>query len=638
MCGIAGYINKKSERDANLQIIKKMTDAIEHRGPDAEGRWVDKNIAIGHRRLAIIDLDETSNQPMLSHDGKFVLSYNGEIYNYIELKKELQSMGATFVTNSDTEVIIEAYRYYGVECLNKFNGMWAFSLYDIEKECLIFSRDRFGIKPLYILNREDVFAFGSEVKAILAAFPEENIADVNSIYRYISGSINENVDKRSFYQNINIFPAANYMIYNLKTHSCEFKYYWELDEKKFYKKWIKGKNPYQVFVNLFEDAIALRLRADVEVGACLSGGLDSSAIVGCASYKYGKQIHTFSSIYKDKECNEEEYIKLVNKKWDTIEHYIYPDEYEDNFTEHLKKITYYHDGPTQGASLYSQYMVMRGIHEHVKVVLDGQGADELFAGYIPYYSYYLDDLLHKRGFHNRLKAIKILTMVNKEWPEIIGAVSTDVIVKLVGINNSFIFQNKARIADEQKRRTQVLFTNSFLKMIDDKYQSVNYNCSSRLNSKLCEDVLSRSIPSLLHNEDSNSMAFSIESRVPFLDYRIVEFAIALDGKFKIKNCWTKWIIRKSCKKYLPKEVRKRKNKMGFPAPFSRWLKEGNNREEIREVIFSFANRNIVPEETIKNLYNSHISGESDVSAVLFKYYNMELWLRTCNDLKIGEVS
>lgn len=224
--------------------------------------------------------------------------------------------------------------------------------------------------------------------------------------------------------------------------------------------------------------------------------------------------------------------------------------------------------------------------------------------------------------------------MNKEWPDIIGAVSTDVIADLVGINNSFKFENKERMKSEQMRRSQRMFTSDFCGKVNDYYQPVTWKCSSKLNTRLCEDTLNRSIPALLHNEDSNSMTFSIESRVPFLDYRIVEFAIALDGKYKIRNAWTKWIIRKSCRQYLPEKVAKRKNKMGFPAPFSRWLREGKSKDEIRKVIYAFADRNIVPRETIDSLYMSHINGDCDVSAILFKFYNMELWLRTCNDFKI----
>jgi len=629
MCGIAGYIDKSGKYKVEKDIVKKMTDKLVHRGPDAEGQWIDSKVALGHRRLSIIDLEAKSNQPMISHDGKYIITFNGEIYNYIEIKEQLLKRGVFFQTESDTEVIIEAYRMYGLDCMNQFNGMWAFVLYDIEEQKIIISRDRFGIKPLYTVDNSDVLIFASEIKAIIAAFPEENVINETCVYRYLSGSVNEDSDDKCFYRNVKIFPPAHYMVYDIKNHTKKYTKYWKVDEQLFRGKWIKGKNPIKTFKKLFESAVELRLRADVEVGACLSGGLDSSAIVGCASKKFEKKMHTFSSIYADRECNEEFYIHKVNEKWETIPHYIKPDDYEKNFTKYIENLTYHHDQPTGGASLYSQYMVMRGVQGNVKVVLDGQGADELFAGYIPYYSYYISDLMDRHTFLSKCKAIKMLTIVKKEWPDVIGAVSTDTIVSLVGLKNSFLFQNKNKINALKVKRSVQLFTDDFMSKVNDDYQKKEIQCSSRLNTRLCNDVLNKSIPALLHNEDGNSMAFSIESRVPFLDYRIVEFAIALDGKYKIRNQWTKWIIRKACKEYLPKEIVKRKNKMGFPAPFARWLREGSSKEEIAEVIYQFGSRNIVPKETIDRLYRAHMSKESDYSDMLFKFYSMELWLRTC---------
>lgn len=642
MCGIAGYIDKSHRYRPERELLKKMTDSMIHRGPDAEGQWTDAHVALGHRRLSIIDLDVQSNQPLISHDGKYVIIFNGEIYNYLELKEELIEKGAVFRTKSDTEVIMEAYRVYGVECFDRFNGMWAFALYDREKQKLILSRDRFGIKPLYTVDNGDIFTFASECKAIMAAFPEENVPNDTYIYRYFSYSVNEDADDQCFYKNVKVFSPAHYMVYDLQKHTKEYRLYWNVDEQLFYDKWIRGKNVVRTFKQLFESAVGLRLRADVEVGACLSGGLDSSAIVGCASKKFGRKMHTFSSVYADKDCNEELYIRKVNEKWNTIPHYIRPDDYADHFTSYVENLMYHHDQPAGGASIYSQYMVMKGVQGNVKVVLDGQGADELFAGYIPYYSYYVEDLIHKNSFWAKCRAIKMLVIVKKEWPEDMGCFSTNKIVRLVGLKNRFLFQNEKQVKGLKAKRNTKLFTDEFLHKVHDSYQSREIKCSSALNTKLCNDVLNRSIPSLLHNEDGNSMAFSIESRVPFLDYRIVEFAIALDGKYKIRNQWTKWIIRKACKEYLPKEIVKRKNKMGFPAPFDRWLREGSSKEEIKEMIYAFGDRNIVPKETIDQYYRAHINRETDFSSILFRFYSMELWLRRCVTLKnadqAGELS
>ena len=211
MCGIAGYIDKSGKYKTSHELLKKMTDKMIHRGPDAEGQWIDKRVALGHRRLSIIDLDAKSNQPMFSHDKRFVIIYNGEIYNYVELKEELVKKGACFKTNSDTEVILEAYRMYGTDCFNKFNGMWAFALYDMEEQKVILCRDRFGIKPLYIVDNNNAFIFASEMKAIIEAFPNENIPNEVWISRYIPYSRWEDSDGECFYKNIKGFPRISSM-------------------------------------------------------------------------------------------------------------------------------------------------------------------------------------------------------------------------------------------------------------------------------------------------------------------------------------------------------------------------------------------------------------------------------------------
>lgn len=632
MCGIAGYIDKSGKYKTSHELLKKMTDKMIHRGPDAEGQWIDKRVALGHRRLSIIDLDAKSNQPMFSYDKRFVIIYNGEIYNYVELKEELAKKGACFKTNSDTEVILEAYRVYGTDCFNKFNGMWAFALYDMEEQKVILCRDRFGIKPLYIVDNNNAFIFASEMKAIIEAFPNENIPNEVWISRYIPYSRWEDSDGECFYKNIKGFPRASYMIYDLQKNTSKYVQYWKVDERLFYEKWIHGRNPVKTFKKLFDSAVGLRLRADVEVGACLSGGIDSSSIVGCVYKKYKGRIHTFSSIYKDKDCNEEKYIRKVNKKCRTIPHYIKPDDYEGNFINHLEKLTYYHDQPTMEASLYSGYMVMKGVHGAVKVLLDGQGADELFAGYETYPGTYLYDLLDKNTFLSRLEGIKIISIFRKENPDYLETIGTDAVVNLVGIKNSFLFK---AVKEQDILKNIQIFTDDFLNQVKDQYQVTDIQCSSRLNTRLCNDLVNYVIPQILHNEDGNSMAFSIESRVPFLDYRIVEFALALDAKYKIKNKWSKWIVREACKNYLPRAVRRRRKKMGFPAPFGRWLCEGKSKDEIAEVIYSFGNRNIVPKETIDRLYKAHIDKEGDFSGILFRILSLELWLRMSDNQKVG---
>ncbi len=635
MCGIAGFIYKDAGKSVQRGRLKKMTDAIAHRGPDAEGLFVEKNIALGHRRLSIIDLSDKGNQPMFSHDNRYVIVFNGEIYNYIELKQELQKKGAVFQNQTDTEVIMEAYRYWGANCVKRFNGMWAFCIYDRHKGQLFFSRDRFAIKPLYFVDREDAIIFGSEAKAVIAGFPEENVPDLTMVYRFLWAAP-EDRDETSYYKNIKIFERASCMLYDIQRKKWKKGIYWDVDEEKFRRKWITGKNPVHTFRYLIEDAVKLRLRADVEVGACLSGGLDSSTIVGICNKKYKIRMHTFSSIYADKDCNEKKYIDLVNQYNHTVPHYIYPEPENIDLLAAFQDIIYHHDGPNLGASLYSQYSVMQGVKGNVKIVLDGQGADELFAGYIPYYGYYLSDLLNEGTIRSKIKAVKTLAAIAQEWPEMLDNIQSDAVINAIGA----AFYQKLRNRPGNKGKGPVspegshpLFTEAFLSKVDTHVAYSEKKITGVLNTRLCKDVTRDSIPSLLHNEDGNSMAFSIESRVPFLDYRIVEFGLALNGKYKIHNEWTKWIIRKSCRKYLPKEVANRRNKMGFPAPFARWLKEGRQKEELKELIYAFGERSIVPKKTIDFYYQQHMSGKADRNAILYKFLVLELWLRTCHTEK-----
>lgn len=631
MCGIAGFVYKNMGRKTERERLKRMTDAIAHRGPDAEGLYTEGRVALGHRRLSIIDLSKEGNQPMFSRDRRYVIVFNGEIYNYLELKGELKNMGAVFENQTDTEVIIEAYRYWGRECVKRFNGMWAFCIYDTVKEELFFSRDRFSVKPLYLLDREDVIAFSSEAKAIIAAFPEENEPDYDMVYRFLSG-IPEDRDEISYYKNIKILRGSTCMTYSMQDQKKDYYTYWDVDQKEFKRKWIDGKNPVTTFRGLLEDSIRLRLRADVEVGACLSGGLDSSAIVGICSRKYGVRMHTFSSIYADKDCDEKKYVDCVNRYNDTIPHLIYPELEQASLLEAFSKIIYHHDGPNLGASLYSQYSVMQGVRGNVKVVLDGQGADELFGGYIPYYGYYIADLLNENTLLSKIKAVKTMAVVAQEWPDMLDNIQSDAVIQALGAEFYKDLRKRIRQQGNNNIRQQAkppMFTEEFLGSVDRHIIYTEKNISGILNTRLCKDLIRDGIPSFLHNEDGNSMAFSIESRIPFLDYRIVEFGLALHGKYKLRNEWTKWIVRKSCKKYLPKEVAGRKNKMGFPAPFARWIRECKEKDKMKDLIYAFGSRGIVPSDTVDFYYRQHISKEADYNVMLYKFLVLELWLRTC---------
>lgn len=625
MCGIAGLINKNKE-NVEKSMIKQMTDELIHRGPDGEGQYVWNYIGLGHRRLSIIELSDSGSQPMFSHDKKYIIVFNGEIYNYIELKGKLKSLGAVFQSNSDTEVIIEAYRYWGENCVKYFNGMWAFSILDKEKNRIFASRDRMGVKPFCYLDNEKVFCFASEPKAILKVFQEERQVDKTSVYRFFQRGISC-MDERTYYQNIKqLLPAHNLFI-DLNNFKVSIKRYWKIDSKKAYQKWIKGKNPIKVFKGLFEDAVKVRLRSDAPIGTSLSGGLDSSAIVGVMSKKYNCKVHTFSSVYYDKDCNEKEYIDEVNKYNKTIPHPVFPDK-ETNRVEAYRDISVHHDGPAGSASLFSGYCVYKEAKKSVKVLIDGQGADELFAGYLPY-NERLSDLMEQGGFFNKMKAIRLIAVFKREQPEKMKDISVEVLRWALGKQGSRKYKYEKTQTYMNHRE---LFREEYISDVDTSFKLGEGKVIGNLNKELYKELCFTSLPDILHNVDSNSMNFSIEIRCPFLDYRLIEFAMALDGDYKIRKQWTKWIMRKALKEYLPDKVLYRTNKMGFPAPFGRWLQEHGEQEQVKSLLDALSERKIFKDGVIQEYYRQHMEGEMDRSFILYRFMSFEMWLSALIDL------
>ncbi|MHB8073340.1 asparagine synthase (glutamine-hydrolyzing) [Desulfosporosinus fructosivorans] len=629
MCGIAGYIFKDKSKPAELKRIKQMTDIIKYRGPDDEGHYLYGSVALGHRRLSIIDLSIAGHQPMTSIDGRYTLVFNGEIYNYKELATSLEKEGVVFRSKTDTEVLLEAFRVWGIDCVSRFNGMWAFVIYDNLENKVFISRDRFGIKPLYYLNRSDVFAFGSEIKTILAGFPEERKVNEAFVYYFLpSGALNDGPE--TFFENILEFPPAHSAIYDINEGNLELFRYWDVDVEAFRDKWINDNDPVEVLWDLLNSSVNLHMRADVPVGTCLSGGIDSSTIVGLASRQAQIPMHTFSGLYDDKDCNETQYVDAVNNYLKTIPEPVFP-EPNGNLIDDLTRITWHQDEPSAGPGLYTQYHVMKKAGKEVKVLLDGQGGDELFAGYLPYLSLFMEDLLDSGGLVGKAKTAVLIAEVCRYW----GAnwVSPQVITHMVGDRGLRLIKRlkswRGKTPDTQPE--PAFFHPDFTQRISGK--EISRDLSKKLSGKL-EDTLywhlvKQSIPALLRYEDRNSMAFSIEARVPLLDYRIVEFALGLNSSYKIKGSWTKWILRKSCARVAPPEVAWRRSKMGYPTPFARWIRTGSDKEHITEILFSksFLDRRLVSEETVRFYYDQHMSGKVDRSWLLYRYVTLELWYR-----------
>jgi asparagine synthase (glutamine-hydrolysing) len=355
MCGIAGIIWQDSRRPAASSEVKRMCDILYHRGPDAGSHYCHGPVALGHRRLSILDLSEAGVQPLLSHDQRLAIVFNGEIYNYIELRRELAQGGSVFRTQTDTEVILEAYRRWGPDCVTRFNGMWAFALYDTTNEEVFFSRDRFGIKPLYYLFDTASLVFASEIKAILSVRPDERQPDWGVLARFLPGGIFAD-GQATFFANVRSLLPGHNASYSVRTGQWRTWRYWDVDPERFAATWGTA-DPVGALRELLSSAVGLHMRSDVPVGTCLSGGLDSSTIVCLMSRIRDLPVHTFSGIYADEGCNEKEYVNEINRHCRTIPCPVFPEPAGD-LVEDLKAITWHQDNPTAGPGLYTQFHVM----------------------------------------------------------------------------------------------------------------------------------------------------------------------------------------------------------------------------------------------------------------------------------------
>ena len=551
MCGIAGIFCADLSSNVADNLLWRMINKIIHRGPDAQKVWSAPGIGLAHARLSIIDLDKRSDQPMVDSKTGNVIVFNGEIYNYIELKNELKKYGYIFTTQSDTEVILKAYEHWGIECLNKFNGMWAFVLYDTNKKRIFAARDRFGIKPFtYGLSENGDLIFASEAKAIIANFPEFSRPNMPFLNDFVERDFFA-CYQETFYSGLyNLLPGH----YFVSGHGekPDPKRYWNWTPK------IRSNIPNDLdvieeFGEILQDAIRLRFRSDVPIGSCLSGGLDSTTIVGLATKLFEKKISTFSCIYPDlPQFDESSYIKSAVTKFQTNAHYIVPT--HSNYIQSIYDCIYEQDGPTGGPSLLSQRAVMSLAKQHVKVLLDGQGADEVLGGY---HGYFHSSLLSNFKDSNVPWKISSFLKYRNNARQIkvrCGKVAPFLQIWLQS-------RNSAAFQTHKLEQTQL----HYMQPYPDDY----------LNTLLLEHVFTN-LPNLLHYEDRNSMRFSLETRLPFLDYRLMEFAFSLPHFYKIRGKETKWLLHQISRMVLPKQILERQDKMGFTTPGHLWFQQEEN--------------------------------------------------------------
>lgn len=556
MCGIAGFIDPRLAADDRDPLLQRMLESIAHRGPDARGLQIEGSLALGHNRLSIIDLSVEGNQPM-RRNGLWIV-FNGEIYNYIEIRSELQQAGVAFMTGTDTEVILAAYERYGHACVDRFVGMWSFAIWDESKHELFCSRDRFGIKPFYYIAQGDTFYFGSEYKALYPSPLFSADLNIRQVYRGLQMGWNAWHDE-TYYVSILSLPPAHNLVFR-PDGSLTLKRYWEIHPERTIG--MDMGDARSEFRRLFTDSVKLHMRSDVEVGACLSGGLDSSAIASVIGQGFNDtRLKTFTVYYEGKdEVDERPWVNEVLQAYPSLDpSYFSPT--DDDIAGSFAKAIWHADVPLAGSSPISQYFVMQLAAERgVKVLLDGQGSDEMLAGYM--HSFY-------RLMGGHLKGLRF----GHAWSQL----SAHCARQGFGMKKRMDLLAKSLLAGFRSEQDLYAFEYKHyfpLVSIGDEIPfDLEEKQGSRLNRFLFQLTTATSLPTLLQFEDRNSMAFSIESRVPFLDHRLVEFVFALPDEAKFSSGITKRVLREGLKDVLPESIASRADKKGFVTPGEvKWLR------------------------------------------------------------------
>ncbi len=597
MCGINGFtwLDEK--------LIKAMNRTTCNRGPDDEGIFVDNNVSLGHRRLSIIDLSSAGHQPMCNEDGTVWIVYNGEIYNFQEIREKLQQKGHLFKSKTDTEVIIHAYEQWGVKSFDMFNGMWAFCIYDKTKAELVLSRDRFGIKPLCYCLHNGQLIFSSMISAILT-HNIETAPSENAIMQFLAYNL-QHCDKNTFFKNIYSLEPGNFLKFDLKTKNYSLE------------KWYDPERQENVTVERirrsFVESVESQTVADVPIGSCLSGGIDSSSIVCTLDKFLPYAFYTFSFIAPGNAIDESKYIKEVGKRTKTKQFFTQITEVDflNEFQDFVKAL----EEPVLGLSPYAQYRVMKLAHQQgAKVLLDGQGGDEIFAGYIYYFSYRFFDLLKRakilsfckemflylRNFKDLMPFGLLAFMLmpsrlkNYLWKKVVN--------KWIDVN--YLEEVCGRISDPRWQRMS-------------------------LDQALQLTLFSTAIPHLLQWEDKSSMRWSIESRVPFLDLHLVEAALSLAPEQKLRNGRTKVVFKEVVKDILPEMISGRKDKIGFGTPADEFFREPKIVDYCRQIIYSesFRKRPYWKWQKIEEMFLSHISNKKNCGKEIWKWINVEVWLK-----------
>jgi asparagine synthase (glutamine-hydrolysing) len=619
MCGIA-VICGINGKPAETTTLERMTEILVHRGPNDSGYYFDGPVGLGFRRLSILDLSPAGHQPMISEDGRFVLVFNGEIYNYVELRKELIDAGYRFRSTGDAEVLLNAYRHWGIDCLPKLNGMWGFFVYDRTRRILFGSRDRFGVKPLYVYRAREQFLFASEIKAIRASGVYRGGVNWKMASRFLlEGRFDET--RESFYEGIESIPAGSAFELDLNG-TWKSWMYWDLDR-------IRGadsQDPAHEFAELFEDAVRLRVRSDVPVGVCLSGGLDSTSII-CAAARQRAETNRSAAggpllafCYMAKEYDESRYISDTLAVSGAKLHVL--DTNPGELWDSLTRMLWYQDEPVHTMTAVVGYHLMRLVAANgIRVVLNGQGADETIGGYSSFFSDYWRELLSRGRWRQTITEIRAYAQVHGGRSA--GHV-TDTTMRLL---TSFLhhvpaYHSLAGSRHFRNVKSHPWFTEDLTARFlnEDRPRLVN-----QLNGVLQQSVTNFPLPLYLRIEDRNSMAHSVEARLPFLDYRLVSFLFGLPAHWKVRGSWNKRILREAMRGRIPESVRTRPDKMGFPTAGRQWFAHELH-EPVADLLSSRAvcERGIYNVQAVQTDLVRHQQGQIDAYHDLFRLAQFEI--------------
>lgn len=606
MCGISGYIPRLNQ-PVDVTGLEKMTGLVAHRGPDDQGIFIDERIGLGHRRLSILDLSPDGHQPMKDMERNCIIVFNGEVYNYIELREELITLGYKFRTQTDTEVVLKAYAAWGESCAERFNGMWAFALYDIAANKVFCSRDHFGIKPFYYTQTEKGFVFGSEIRQLLP-FLEKNKVNTKVLTEFIFSNVTEPI-KETFFARVQKLPGAHNLLYDLNTGIYNVYPYYELKRQSGLSE-LNTDEAAALYGQSLQRSIDLRLRADVRVGTCLSGGLDSSSVATLAARNYGQQttekFRAITAVSEETQKDESLYAQMVVEQEGLHWLKVKPD-YEA-FKVALPEVVKAQEEPFPSCSIIMQYYVMKTARENkITVLLDGQGGDETLLGYERYYSAYLIALYKKKGLRYMLSAAR-------------NSSKNNTLMRPLKVIQYFMYFSSARLRYFNYKKR-----NKFIKSMPAFPAGVRFhdNKTNDIFEMQKRELMEYNLPALLKFEDKNSMWHSIEARLPFLDPNTVRLALSLPEEVKIHNGWTKFVLRRFMSDKMLEDITWRKNKFGFEAPETIWIRK-------HKPIMQVAVSNSTLLNAICNMNQIRHDFEAMDNLTAWKLYSIALWEKEFN--------